>query len=78
MDGCGGAGSGAFSWTTCTSDIAMIQSILAAPWVAAFLVLIFALLWIAAGIRIQKERRVNAERRKAPRPGSDRRWTEQR
>lgn len=42
----------------------MIQSILAAPWVAVFLAMIFALLWIAAGIRIRKERRVGVNRKR--------------
>lgn len=41
----------------------MIQSILAAPWVAVILVMIFALLWIAAGIRIRKERHVDVNRK---------------
>ena len=54
----------------------MIQSILAAPWVAIFLVLILALLWIAAGIRIRKERRVNADRGKAHRSDPNPRWME--
>ena len=47
-------------------------------WILVVFIVIIALLWLGAGMRIRRDRRLKklagADRRKKYRPGRDRRW----
>lgn len=60
----------------------MIERIVSQPFALGVFLLILVLLYVAAAMRVERDRkqkdRARVDRRKTPRPGDERRWHDQR